>query len=79
MSDSAKLHLCYGIILLILSFLCFAGFVSGICLAVLMDNSYVKQIIVLAIFALTGTIALGGACVFQLLEAGTYMEKEESR
>lgn len=69
MSDSAKLHLCYGIILFILSFLCLAGFVSSVWLAVLINSDFT----VLALFTAIGTIISSAYCVRQLLKAGRYI------
>ncbi len=72
MSDSAKLHLCYGIILLILSFLCFAGFVSFIWLAVLVKLDFLA----FTGFAGVAIIFCSINCIKQLVKAGTYIEEE---
>lgn len=72
MSDSAKLHLCYGTILLILSFLCLAGFVSFIWLAVLVKLDFLA----FTGFAGVATIFCSINCIDQLVKAGTYIEEE---
>lgn len=73
MSDSAKLQFCYGIILLVTSFLRFAVFVCSIWLSAIVDVRFAYLAFFSFVFFLFAIID----AVSNLIKAGKYMAEDE--